>query len=480
MDASSTFLSASKKAIADKAQRQIIYAYQKSYREALEVARLQYQNEELTKDRAAYLKWKVTENLDKFLIEFESALMRRGGRVVWAHDAEAAQKEIWQLIEKSGAAQVYKSKSIISEEIGLNKFLRGKGMNVQETGIGEFIVDAASEAPFHIVNPAMHKTEKEIVALLNDRIGTSMEADAADITRDIRAAFRGYFGSLNMYVCITGANFLIAENGMVALAENEGNTRMITALAQTHIVLAGIDKIIPALTDIEVFFPLLATYGAGQKLTTYNSIIGPKTPDDADAPNEFIVVLIDNGRTDLLAQAEQRQSLSCIECGACANVCPVFAQIGGHSYGTANPAPIAAVMQPHQFGLNEYKHLSYASPLCGNSTQICPMKIDLDNHLLRNRRDSVQQGFVKSSEKLIWYSWKKMMLNRKNMNRNASIKNFMLKNFFKSAWGENREFPKVADKSFNQMWREKNEKKEEATPTKTISWADKKSPLMPK
>lgn len=459
MDASSTFLSASEKSLADKTQRQVVYAHQKSYREALELARLQYTNEDLAKDRAAYLKWKVTESLDKFLIDFEATLMRKGGRVVWAHDAEAAQKEIWQLIEKAGASQVYKSKSMMSEEIELNKFLRGKGMNVLETDIGEYIVDTASEASFHMVNPALHKTEKEIAALLNDKIGTSMEAQAEDIASDIRATYRGYFGNMNMDVCITGANFLIADSGMVCLTENEGNIRMVTALAKTHIVLAGIDKIIPALTDIEVFFPLLATYGTGQKLTAYNSVVGPKTPEDADGPNEFIVVLIDNGRTDLLAQADQRQSLSCIKCGACANVCPIFVQIGGTAYGTANPGPIGAVTQPHQHGLNEYKHLSYASPLCGNCTQICPVKIDLHNHLLRNRRDSVQQGFVKSSDKLIWYSWKKMILSRKNMNKGSTLKNFMLKQFFKTAWGDEREFPKVADKSFNQLWRDRIEAK---------------------
>lgn len=448
------FLTDSINATANKEQRNAVVVHQQRYHEALGKARNQYKNEALAKDRASYLKWKVTENLDKYLIDFEATLMRRGGRVVWAHDAESARKEILQLITKTGAQQVFKSKSMLSEEIALNPFLRASNLEVIETDVGEYIVDVAAEAPFHMVNPAMHKTEKEIAALLNGKIGTSMEADADTITADVRDAMRAYFNKTSLDVCITGANFLIADSGMVAITENEGNIRMITALAKTHIVIAGIDKIIPSLNDIDTFFPLLATYGTGQKLTVYNSVIGPKTADDHDAATEFIVLLIDNGRTNLLAQPDQRQALSCIKCGACANVCPVFTFIGGHSYGVTSSGPIGAVTQPHEKGLDEYKHLSYASSLCGNCTQICPMKIDLHNHLLRNRRDSVQQGNAKSAEKLMWYSWKKMMLSRKNMNKGASIKNFMLKSFFKTSWGENREFPKVAEKSFNQIWRD--------------------------
>jgi L-lactate dehydrogenase complex protein LldF len=448
------FLNDTINASANKEQRNVVVVHQQRYHEALGKARSQYKNEVLAKDRAAYLKWKVTENLDKYLIDFEATLIRRGGRVVWAHDAETARKEIVQLITKTGAQQVFKSKSMLSEEIALNSFLRSSSLEVIETDVGEYIIDVAAEAPFHMVNPAMHKSEKEIAALLNSKIGTSMDADADTITADVRDAMRAYFNKASLDVCITGANFLIADSGMVAITENEGNIRMITALAKTHIVIAGIDKIIPSINDIDTFFPLLATYGTGQKLTVYNSVIGPKTADDHDAATEFIVVLIDNGRTNLLAQPDQRQALSCIKCGACANVCPVFTFIGGHSYGVTSSGPIGAVTQPHEKGFDEFKHLSYASSLCGNCTQICPMKIDLHNHLLRNRRDSVQQGHAKSAEKLMWYSWKKMMLSRKNMNKGASIKNFMLKSFFKTSWGENREFPKVAEKSFNQIWRE--------------------------
>lgn len=439
----------------NREQRTTVQTHQKRYTEALAWARKQYTNEELAKDRAAYLKWKVTENLDKYLIDFEATLMRKGGKVLWAHDAEAALAELGQIIKKQDAKHVFKGKSMLSEEIELNAFLRASGVDVIETDIGEYIVDEARERPFHMVNPAMHKTEKEIASLLNPVIGTSLDADAESITTEIRDHMRKRFKNLQIDICITGANFLIADSGLVALTENEGNIRMSTAMAKVHVVLAGIDKIIPSLQDIDVFFPLLATYGTGQKLTTYNTVIGPRSADDMDGAAEFIVILVDNGRTNLLAQADQRQALSCIRCGACANVCPVFANIGGHTYAINNSGPVGSVTQPYMKGMDEFKHLSFASPLCGNCTQICPVKIDVHNHLLRNRRDSVQHGHARSAEKLIWYSWKKMMLSRKNMNKGSTIKNFMLKSFFKTLWGEKREFPKVADKSFNQIWREK-------------------------
>jgi L-lactate dehydrogenase complex protein LldF len=219
-------------------------------------------------------------------------------------------------------------------------------------------------------------------------------------------------------------------------------------------VLAGIERIVPNINDLDLLLPLLAAYGTGQNLTAYNTIVGPRAAEDVDGPKEFIVILIDNGRSNLLALPDQRQALACIKCGACSNVCPVFQTIGGHAYGTAYTGPIGAVITPIMKGLDEYKHLSNASTLCGKCTDICPVKIDIHNHLLRNRRDVVNNGLAKNAEKLMWFSWKKIMLARKNMNKGTSIKQFMLNSFFKSSWGERREFPKLAERSFNQMWRE--------------------------
>ncbi|MFN4972346.1 MAG: LUD domain-containing protein [Bacteroidota bacterium] len=453
MSAYDTFIKATETATANKELAPRMDGMMQRYEQQLNQARSQYANLKLARERAAYYKWKVLESLDKYLIDFEAAVMRRGGKVLWAVDAEAACNEVESILKRVQPQCIVKSKSMLTDEIELNAFLRKHNYTVLETDVGEFVVDMAAEKPFHMVTPAMHKTKEEIAALLNDKIGVSMDADAEHIVEDIRTELRSRFTQSD--VLITGANFLIADSGMVAITENEGNTRMGMAFAKTHIVLAGIDKLIPSLNDLDVFFPLLATFGTGQKLTSYNSITGPRQATDLDGPAEFIVVLIDNGRSNVLAQPDQRQALSCIKCGACSNVCPVFKTIGGHAYGVSNAGPVGAVVVPHMQGMDAYKHLSYASPLCGRCTDICPVNIDLHNHLTRNRRDSVNQGFTKSADKLMWFSWKKMMLSRKNLNKGVSIKNFMLKSFFKTSWGERREFPRIADKSFNQLWRER-------------------------
>ncbi len=413
----------------------------------------QYSNLELARERAAFIKWKTLENLDKYLIEFEASVMRRGGKVIWAHDIETAQNEIEQIIDRVQAKTIVKSKSMVCEEIGLNNLLRKKGLNIYETDLGEYIVDMAGEAPFHIVTPAMHKSIKDIAKLLNENISSSLDADARELSDDVRNELRDKF--LNADVGITGANFLIADSGMVSITENEGNARLAFTFAKTHIVVAGIEKVIPTVNDLDLFFPMLATYGTGQKITAYNSIVGPRNMEDDESTGSFFVILIDNGRSNLLAQGEQRQALGCIKCGACLNVCPVFKNIGGHTYGTVYNGPIGSVTTLHTNGIKEFKHLSFASSLCGKCTDVCPLKIDIHNHLLRNRRDIINAGAISSGEKLVWFSWKKMMQNRKTMNKGVSVKNFMLKQFFKTSWGERREFPKLAEKSFNQLWRER-------------------------
>jgi L-lactate dehydrogenase complex protein LldF len=424
------------------------------YEQQHETAKRQYANLKLARERAAYYKWKVLENLDKYLIEFESSVIKRGGKVIWVTDAEQACTEIDAILEKAAPKHILKSKSTVCEELGISEYLRSKGHALTETDTGEFIVDLAGEAPWHSVTPAMHKTRAQITELLNPSLGVSLDADPEHIVRDIRQHLRSQFNQQT--VAITGANFLIADSGMAAITENEGNVRMALAFAHTHIVVAGIDKIIPGVNELDTYWPLLATFGTGQKLTAYNTLVGPKQQGDADGAADFYVLLVDNGRADLLAQPDQRQALSCINCGACSNVCPVFKTIGGHVYATAQNGPIGQVKTPFTHGLDAYKHLSYASPLCGKCTDMCPVNIDLHNHLSRNRRDSVAGGYTRKTEGILWYSWKKIMLNRKNMNKSASVKSFMLKSFFKSDWGPNRVFPEIADKSFNQLWREKN------------------------
>jgi L-lactate dehydrogenase complex protein LldF len=414
----------------------------------------QYTNLELARTRAALLKHKVIENLDKYLIEFEAAFIKRGGKVIWAQDAAEAIKEISQIMKKANAKTVVKAKSMITEEIHLNDALQKEGIESLETDLGEYIQQLHGEPPYHIVTPAMHKSKEDVAKLFHEKQGTPIDWTPQQITAHVRQLLREKYTTAE--VGVSGANFLIADLGAVAVTENEGNALMSMSYPKVHIAISGIEKLIPSLNDLDLFWPLLATHGTGQNVTVYNSILtGPKQQGEVDGPEEMYVVLVDNGRSNLLAQPEQRRALSCIRCGACLNACPVYNNVGGHTYGSVYSGPIGSVIMPHMAGMAEYKHLSFASSLCGRCTEVCPVKIDLHKLLLINRKDSIKGGITTKTENWIWYFWKTGMLKRSKMEKGgAKLKNFMLRQFFKKSWGERRELPKIASKSFNQVWRE--------------------------
>jgi len=453
MSAEQNFHQAVKKSLQNTELQARTAAAAAKHQHALNHALAQFSDLELARNRAKYIKWRVNENLDKYLIDFEANLMRKGGKVIWADSPETALTEIEQIFKRNQAKFIVKSKSTICNEIGLNEFIKTKGYDLTETDLGDFIVDGFDEKPFHSVLPAAHKTKEEINNLLNQKISTSLDIEVNEMTRDVRDYMRSKFFKAD--IGITGANFLIAENGMVCISENEGNVRLATTFAKTHIVIAGIDKILPTLQDVDLFFSLLSSYGNGQPLMSYNTIVGPKNNEEQDGPNEFIVILVDNGRSNTLASHDQREALSCIKCGACHFVCPVFTNIGGHSYGSSYTGPIGSVTEPLAHGLNEFKHLSNASSSCGKCNDVCPVKIDISNHIIRNRRDNINLGNETTGEKLAWYTWTKAMLSRKNLNRSTSIKNFTFRQLYKNDWGAEKEFPKIEEKSFNQLWREK-------------------------
>jgi len=413
-------------------------------------------NLENAKRKAHVTKWKVMENLDKLLPEFEANFQRRGGKVIWANDAEEAQKEILNIIEKSGAKTVVKSKSMVTEEVHLNDFLTKNNIESLETDLGEYIVQLLGQKPYHIVTPAMHLSKEDIAKLFNERFGTPIDATPEQLTLKARELLRAKY--VHADIGITGANFLIADSGSIAITENEGNARLCTTFPKIHIAIVGIEKMIPSLTDLDLFWPLLSTHGTGQNLTVYNSILsGPRQPNETDGPEEMYVILLDNGRTNLLAQKDQRQALYCIRCGACLNACPIYKNVGGHTYETTYSGPIGSVITPHMKGMEEFKHLSYASSLCGKCSEVCPVKIDLHKLLLLNRRDAVKSDLSPIKEKWGWAIWKRGMLNRKITDYfNGKAKNFFLRLLFKHTWGHLREMPEVAEKSFSQQWQEKN------------------------
>jgi L-lactate dehydrogenase complex protein LldF len=448
------FLVASNKKAMDIDHRKKLNFNISKYDNAVKIGKQQYCDLDLAKSRAAHLKNKVINNLDKYLVEFEANFTKRGGKVIWAQDAEEALKEINQILKKVNTKTVVKSKSMTTEEINLNKFLEKEKIEVVETDLGEYIQQIDGEKPYHIVTPAMHKSKKDIADLFQRVFDTPENSSPEYITNFVREKLRKKF--VNAEVGITGANFLISDLGAISITENEGNALMSMAFPKVHIAIVGIEKLIPSLKDLDLFWPLLASHGTGQNLTVYNTILtGPKQSGEIDGPEEMYVVLLDNGRTELLAQPDQRRALGCIRCGACLNGCPVYKNIGGHSYGTVYSGPIGSVITPHFKGLDEFKHLSFASTLCGKCTEVCPVKIDLHNLLLYNRKDSVTKGYNTKAESLSMYFWKTGMLKRSKMEKGgAKLKNFMLKQFFKKAWGERREMPKIAPKSFNQLWLE--------------------------
>ena len=450
------FLVASEEKAFDIGHRRIINYNVGKYDAAVDRGLSRIINLENAKKKGHVIKWRVMENLDKILPEFEANFQKRGGKVIWANDAEEANRDILNILQKAGAKTVVKSKSMVTEEIQLNEFLEQNHIESLETDLGEYIVQLLGQKPYHIVTPAMHLSKEDIAKLFNERFGTPIDATPEQLTQKARELLREKY--VRADAGITGANFLIADTGSIAISENEGNARLSTSFPKIHIAVVGIEKIIPSITDLDLFWPMLATHGTGQNLTVYNTILsGPRKPDETDGPEEMYVILLDNGRTNLLAQKDQRQALYCIRCGACLNACPVYKNIGGHTYETTYSGPIGSIISPHMNGMEEFKHLSYASSLCGKCTEVCPVKIDIHKMLLLNRRDAVKEHLVTTKEKWGWEAWKKGMLSRKLTDFfSGGTKNFLLKLFFKKTWGHLRAMPKVAEKSFSQLWKERN------------------------
>ncbi|WP_295770664.1 LutB/LldF family L-lactate oxidation iron-sulfur protein [uncultured Mucilaginibacter sp.] len=456
-DTAAKFLTDSEEKVFDRDHRRIINFNMGRYHTSVARGTARLANIEAAKRKGHVIKWRVMENLDKFLPEFEANFQRRGGKVIWANDVHEAQQEILAILQRIGAKRIVKSKTMATEEIHLNEFLQENNIESLETDLGEYIVQLLGQKPYHIVTPAMHLSKEDIAKLFHEKFGTPIDSTPEQLTAKARELLREKY--LQADAGITGANFLIADSGSIAVSENEGNTRLTTTFPKVHIAVVGIEKIIPTIADLDLFWPMLATHGTGQNLTVYNTILtGPRQPTETDGPEEMYVILLDNGRTDLLAQKDQRQGLYCIRCGACLNACPVYQNVGGYTYSTTYSGPIGSVITPHMRGMEEFKHLSYASSLCGRCTEVCPVKIDIHKMLLLNRRDAVKEGVVSKPEQWGWTAWKKAMMSRKLTDFfGGKVKNFMLRTFFKKSWGKYRAMPEVAEKSFAQRWKEEQE-----------------------
>src|SRR5215813_7162756 len=408
-------------------------------------------NWEDLRSQARAIKDEVLSHLDKYLEEFVQQAEKRGAKFHWARDAAEANAIICGLAIESNARIVVKSKSMTTEETHLNEALEAAGMQVVETDLGEYIIQLAEEPPSHIIAPAIHKTRGQIAELFNAELGMPLTDDVARLTSTARATLRDRFAAAD--VGISGVNFAIAETGTIVIVENEGNIRLTTSLPRIHIAVMGIEKVIPRFADLDVFLKLLPRSGTGQRLTTYQSYItGTKGQPSDEGPEELHILLLDNGRSRMLAHPVTRQSLACIRCGACLNACPVYQQVGGHAYGSVYPGPIGAVITPQLMGIEKAAQLPYASSLCGACREVCPVKIDIPRLLLHLRAEiAPRKG--KLSERLAFKVWAQVMMHP-SLYKMSSVVGRIMQRFVPvaKAWTNGRDLRPIESKSFHELW----------------------------
>jgi L-lactate dehydrogenase complex protein LldF len=358
-------------------------------------------NWEWWRERGRQIRAHVVANLDYYLSQLAENVRKNGGYIYFCETGNEAVKQVIEIAKRVKARSVVKSKSMVSEELHLNHALEQEGIEAVETDLGEYIIQLAKEGPSHIIAPSIHKNRHQVAELFAEADGKDfIPSDTQTLTAFARAKLREKF--MTGEIGVTGCNFAIAETGSVCLFTNEGNGRMVTSLPKVHIAIMGMERILPTVEDLEVMMNLLPRAGTGQKLTSYVSIItGPRKSGEVDGPEEFHLLVVDNGRSEILEDEDFRQVLHCIRCGACLNVCPVYRQIGGHAYGWVYPGPIGAVITPLLNERNDqYQDLPYASSLCAACYEACPVKIPLHDLLVKLRARNVEKGRTSRWEKL--------------------------------------------------------------------------------
>jgi L-lactate dehydrogenase complex protein LldF len=450
------------------------------------------------RNRARQIKEHAIANLDRYLEEFSNNVERLGGHVLWARDADEANDIIRNLAVSNGVTLAVKSKSMMTEEIELNHALAAAGVEAIETDLGEYIVQLAGERPSHIIAPAIHKTRSEIADLFTEKLRVERTEEIEKMTALARNVLRQRFAQAGMG--ITGANFAVAETGTIVLVENEGNIRLTNSLPRIHVALMGIEKVIPRLMDLSIFLRLLPRSASGQKMSSYVSFLtGVKQRPEQEGPEQLYVVILDNGRSEALANTHLRESLYCIRCGACLNACPVYQKIGGHAYGWIYPGPIGAVLTPQLVGRELAADLPFASSLCGACREVCPIKINIPDMLLELRQEIKEKsphhldaqdagtgmkpaarrshggeerqtiGTFKAfsrkieniAEKIMFKLWAVAMATPANYRRATRFGRLVSQSFGSEGqglpvnrWTATRDLPPIAERSFKEQWAE--------------------------
>jgi L-lactate dehydrogenase complex protein LldF len=417
----------------------------------------------LLRDKARAIKDETLAHLDAHIEQLERAVIARGGQVHFADNGADAVEIVQQIVRERGVKRIVKSKSMVTEEIHLNKHLEESGVEVTETDFGEFIIQVAGERPSHLVGPALHKTAEEMCTLLSERFNVPLTKEPHVMAQFARGYLRQKFAEADMG--ITGGNFLVAETWTVVIISNEGNARLTSSVPRILVSIVGIEKVIPKLADLPIFLKVLARAATGQKMSIYTSLVnGPRKPGEIDGPEEFHLVLLDNGRSRILG-SPMRESLFCIRCGACLNICPVYRKIGGHAYGGTYSGPIGAVITPLFDGLKENYHQPHASSLCGACQAACPVKIQIPELLIRNRAAQHDEHVAPKGEEFIYKLWARMLRSPRLYRWGAWFASRVLPRFARDGWLKKlpgplagwtscRDFPSPAGRSFRERWRD--------------------------
>ena len=433
------------------------------------------------REEARQIKIHALEHLDFYLELLHDRVTQAGGQVHFARDAAQANAIAAEIARSRQVKVATKSKSMVSEELDLNRTLEASGVEVYETDLGEYIIQLAEETPSHLVAPALHKTKEQVSELFHQKLGVPLTDDIEEMAQVARQALREKF--LTADLGISGANFLVAETGTLVIITNEGNGRLCTSAPRIHIGITGMEKVIPSMQDLTLFLRLLPRSATGQRLTSYVSMVtGPRRAEDEDGPEEFHLILVDNGRSRLLADPELRESLYCIRCGACLNICPVYGKIGGHAYGWVYPGPIGAIVSPTLVGLKEAKDLPQASSLCGACREVCPIKINIPRMLLHLRHKLAEssneaESAATTAEKQAAQSYAWLMSNPSALSALRKVGRIAQKPFVSdekisrrvslplvSKWTAARDLPSLPNRTFKEIWARQLENEAESSP----------------